>query len=256
MLRGLLSETQYRAMQVEKLKRMVNQPLYDARDNFLKFTQYTKPDYDTNWHHKIICDYLMKFVSGEIKRLMIFMPPRHGKSELVSRRLPAYILGQNPQANIIATSYGAALARRMNRDVQRIMDTPKYRAIFPDTKLSQSNIRTVAQGTWLRNSDMFEVVGSGGTYVASGIGGAIGGMGMDFGIIDDPYKNRQDANSETIRRGVWDWYVGTFRDRSAKGAGILITTTLWSESGLAYELLRIAKDNPNSDQWTVLRFPA
>jgi predicted phage terminase large subunit-like protein len=251
-----MSESSYRAMQVEKLKRMANAPIYEARDDFLKFTQYTKPDYDTNWHHAIICDYLMRFVSGDIKRLMIFMPPRHGKSELVSRRLPAFILGQKPASQIIATSYGAALARRMNRDVQRIMDTPKYKDVFPNTKLSELNIRTVSQGSWLRNSDMFEVVNHGGVYVAAGVGGAIGGMGMDYGIIDDPYKNRQDANSVIVRRGVWDWYVGTFRDRLAPNGGILITTTLWSESGLAYELLRMANENENADQWVVLRFPA
>ena len=234
----------------------IDPAILKARQNLLSFTQLTKPDYFTNWHHAIICDYLMRFIAGEIKRLMIFMPPRHGKSELVSRRLPAYIFGVTPDANIIATSYGASLARRMNRDTQRIIGTPKYAEIFPGTKLSSSNIRTVAQGTWLRNSDMFEIVDHGGTYVSSGIGGPIGGMGMDYGIIDDPYKNRQDANSETVRRSVWDWYTGTFRDRLSKDGSILLTTTLWSESGLAYELLKRAANDKDADQWVVLRFPA
>lgn len=243
-------------MKAWKLARVPSPAIQEARSGLLGFTQHTMPSYDTNWHHAIICDYLDRFISGEIKRLMIFMPPRHGKSELVSRRLPARILGERPEANIIATSYGASLARRMNRDVQRIMDSPKYKEIYPDTMLSSSNIRTVAQGTWLRNSDMFEVVNHGGAYVASGVGGPIGGMGMNYGIIDDPYKNRQDANSETVRRTVWDWYAGTFRDRLAPNGGILITTTLWSESGLSYRLLEAAKENPNADQWVVLRFPA
>ena len=234
----------------------VPEQIQHARDHLLNFTQHTKPDYDTNWHHRIMCEYLMDFVSGKIKRLMIFMHPRHGKSEVVSRRLPAYIFGVNPDANIIATSYGAALARRMNRDVQRIMDAPKYQEVFPNTRLSSANVRTVAQGTWLRNSDMFEIVGHGGTYVSSGVGGPIGGMGMNYGIIDDPYKNRQDANSPTVRRSIWDWYVGTFRDRLAPDGGILITTTLWSESGLAYELLKRANNDSDADQWAVLRFPA
>ena len=243
-------------LELRSRKTAVSPAILKARNDFLTFTQHTKPDYFTNWHHAIMCEYLMKFISGEIKRLMIFMPPRHGKSELVSRRLPAYIFGINPEANIIATSYGASLARRMNRDVQRIMDNPKYMEVFPESRLSAANIRTVSQGTWLRNSDMFEVVNHGGTYVGAGIGGAIGGMGMNYGIIDDPYKNRQDASSVTVRRSVWDWYVGTFRDRLAPDGGILLTTTLWSESGLAYELLRAAAADENADQWVVLRFPA
>ena len=93
-----------------------------ARSNLLDFTLYTYPAYASNWHHALICEYLDRFIAGDIRRLMIFAPPRSGKSELVSRRLPAYILGRQPDTTIIATSYGADLARRMNRDGQRIMD--------------------------------------------------------------------------------------------------------------------------------------
>ena len=148
-----------------------------ARRHLLDFTTYTYPGYEVNWHHREICGYLDRFIAGEIKRLMIFAPPRSGKSELVSRRLPAFLLGRMPDATIIATSYGADLARRMNRDVQRIMDDDAYRRLFPDTKLWGKNVRSDAQGSWLRNSDMFEVVGHRGYYLGTGVGGSITGSG-------------------------------------------------------------------------------
>lgn len=201
-----------------------------ARRSLLAFTRYTMPSFEYSWHHGVMCEYLDRFVALDIKRLIISMPPRHTKSEFVSRRLPAFILGQNPDAPIIAASYGADLARRMNRDVQRIIDDAAYRRLFPDTKLFGSNVQTVAQGSWLRNSDMFEVVEYNGYYRGSGVGGAITGMGMKYGIIDDPLKNRADANSETIRQKIWDWYTSTFRTRLAPGGGILITMCMTGDT--------------------------
>ena len=227
-----------------------------ARDSLLDFTRYTMPDYDTNWHHEVVAAHLDKFVSGEIKRLMIFQPPRTGKSELVSRRLPAFILGNNPDATIIAASYGADLAARMNRDVQRIMDSDEYRRLFPQTKLYGKNIRTMAEGTWLRNSDMFEVVEYKGYYRGTGVGGAITGMGGDYLVVDDPIKNRQEANSQTVRDSIWDWYISTFRTRLAPSGGILLTVTRWHEDDLCGRLLNLAKSEPKADQWVVLTLPA
>ena len=227
-----------------------------ARKSLLDFTIYTMPDYEVNWHHQVMCSYLDKFARLEIKRLMIFAPPRYGKSEIVSRRLPAYILGMNPDAPIITASYGADLARRMNRDVQRIIDSDPYRRVFPETRLNGKNIRTIADGSWLRNSEEFEVVEYNGYYRGAGVGGAITGMGMKWGIIDDPFKNRQDANSATIRQGVWEWYTSTFRTRLAPGGGILLTVTRWHEDGLEARLLELAANNPKADQWVVLSFPA
>jgi predicted phage terminase large subunit-like protein len=227
-----------------------------ARRNLLPFTKYTMPEFEESWHHEVMCEHLDAFVRLDIDRLIISMPPRHTKSELVSRRLPAFILGQDPNAPIIAASYGADLARRMNRDVQRIMDDAAYRQLFPHTKLYGANIRTVAQGSWLRNSDMFEVVEYNGYYRGAGIGGAITGMGMKYGIIDDPLKNRQDASSPTIRQKIWDWYTSTFRTRLAPGGGILITMTRWHEDDLVGRLLAQAHGDAHADQWTVLTMPA
>lgn len=209
-----------------------------------------------NWHHRIICAYLDKFVAGEIKRLMIFMPPQNGKSELVSRRLPAYIFGREPDAAIIASSYGTDLAQRMNRDVQRIMDSPEYGRLFPDTRLYGANIRTVATGTWLRNSDIFEIVDHKGSYRGAGRGAGITGMGFNYGIIDDPFADREEGKSPTIRENVWEWYTSTFYTRQRKNASILITQTRWHELDLSGRLIDLAKSNPEADQWVILSFPA
>lgn len=227
-----------------------------ARQGILAFTTYTKPDYAVSWHHQILCDHLDRFASGEIKRLMVMMPPRHGKSELVSRRLPAYLLGRLPDANIIATSYSADLASRLNRDVQRIIDAPSYRRLFPGTGLWGSSVRTVAQGTYLRNSDLFEVVGHKGSYRSSGIGGGITGMGGDFLLIDDPVKNREEADSPTVRDSIYEWYTSTLYTRRSSTAGILVCMTRWNPEDLAGKLLSRAEEDPTADQWTILKFPA
>jgi len=228
----------------------------NARCKMINFTTYTYPKYQVNWHHRILCDYLDRFVSGDIKRLMVFMPPRNGKSELVSRRLPAYILGKDPNASIIATSYTADLASMMNRDTQRIIDDDKYLELFPNTTLFGSNVRTVAKGSYLRNSDIFEVVGHKGVYKSAGVGGAITGMGCKFGIIDDPIKNRAEAESPTYRKGLWDWYASTFYTRLEKDARVLITLTRWHDDDLAGRLLKLAQERPDADQWVVVNFPA
>lgn len=227
-----------------------------GRQNLLAFTRYTYPAYEENWHHRVICEYLDRFIAGDIKRLMIFTHPRAGKSELVSRRLPAFALGKNPDLSIITASYGAGLARRMNRDVQRIIDTDEYRVLFPATQLNGTNVRTVAQGSWLRNSDMFEVVGHKGFYMSVGVGGSLTGSGGQILVIDDPVKNRKEANSATYRESVWEWYTSTFYTRLAPGGGILLTLTRWHEDDLAGRLLEAMKTDPNADQWTIINLPA
>jgi len=227
-----------------------------ARQSLLAFAQYTKSDYTANWHHEVLCRYLDRFAAGELKRLMVFMPPRHGKSELVSRRLPAYLLGRNPDLSVIACSYSAGLSSRLNRDVQRVIDSPPYRRLFPETELFGENVRTVAQGAYLRNSDIFEVVGHAGAYISAGIGGGITGMGCDVAIIDDPIKNREEADSPTFREANWEWYTSTLRTRLEPDAGILLTLTRWHQDDLAGRLLSQMYSDPSADQWTTLRFPA
>lgn len=227
-----------------------------ARTNLLDFTRFTMPEFRVSWHHKLVASKLDQFVKGDIKRLIISMPPRHTKSEFVSRRLPAYIFGLNPDAKIISCSYSADLASAMNRDVQRIIDSPEYKELFPDTRLSSANVRTTAHESYLRNNDIFEIVGHKGIYKCAGVGGSITGYGFDYGIIDDPTKNREEAESETYRKKVKEWYMSTFRTRKQKGAAILITMTRWHEDDLVGWLLDLAEKNSKADQWEVLSLPA
>lgn len=226
-----------------------------ARRRFGDFVLYTKPDYEINWHHKLKFKKLQDFADGKIKRLMLFEPPRHGKSELVSRRLPAYIFGQKPDKKIISASYSADLSSIMNRDVQRIIDDPLYQNLFPETYLNGSNVRATSGG-WMRNSDIFEIVGRGGMYRSAGVGGGITGMGADILLIDDPIKNKEEAFSITFRDKVFDWYMSTAYTRLEKDGQVLITLTRWHEDDLAGRLLKLAKDDPNADQFEVIRFPA
>lgn len=226
--------------------------LEKARRGLLSFTLFTKDDYRVNWHHQLICQYLNKFIRGEIKRLMIFCPPRHGKSELVSRRLPAMLMGINPNAQIISASYSDNLASMMNRDTQRIIDSPEYQTLFPDTSLAKS----VGGSIFTRNSDVFEIVGHKGRYKSAGIGTGITGMGANYAIIDDPVKDQIDADSEVKRENVWEWYTSTLYTRLQNPRSILLTMTRWHEDDLAGRLLQQAKKDPTADQWEVLSLPA
>lgn len=227
-----------------------------ARSGLLNFTVFTKPDYQVGWHHRALCRKLNDFAAGKIRRLMVFMPPRHGKSELVSRRLPAYIFGRNPNSKIIAASHTADLAASMNRDVQRIIEGPEYRTVFPETSLSGENIKTLAYGSYLRNSGEFEIVGHTGAYKCAGVGGALAGRGGGYLILDDPIKDNEEAESEVYREKLWDWYNTVFETRGEKGAGILITLTRWHEDDVAGRLLKRGKEDPEADQWEVINFAA
>lgn len=239
---------------LEREKAALRQTLVtrEARFKLLAFTQYTFPKYRVNWHHSYAASRLDALLRGEIKRLMFFMPPRNGKTELVSRRLPPLAFGRNPDEQIIAASYGSELAGKNNRDVQRIMDSATYRELFPAASLQSEGVK----GKWLRNNDIFEIVGRAGYYRAAGVGGAITGQGMTLGLIDDPFKNREEADSPTIREKVWDWYTSTFYTRAEEGARILLTMTRWHEDDLAGRLLQQSKNDPKADKWEVVSFPA
>jgi len=226
-----------------------------ARRHLLNFITYTKPDYDTNWYHEVICREIDAMIAGETTRLILCAPPRHGKSEIVSRRFPAYLFGKDPDAEVIACSYSSDLAGQMNRDTQRIIDSAGYKAVFPDIGLWGKNIRSTAQSVYLRNSDVFEIVNHKGTYRSAGVGGGIMGMGAKYVIIDDPFKNREEANSQTIREKIWEWYTSTVYTRLAPDARILIIMTRWHEDDLVGRLIEKQKDGEN-DQWRVISFPA
>ncbi len=223
------------------------------------FITYTYPTYLMGWVHAEICQALDQFLDDvrdkKSPRLIITMPPRSGKSEIVSRRFPAYALGRNPDLQIIATSYGADLSTRFNRDVQRIIDDDPYRAIFPDTTLAGKNVKTSASGSYIRTSDLFEVVGYKGAYRSTGVGGGITGTGADILIVDDPVKDRASANSQTIRESTWDWYTSTAYTRLSPGGGVIVMCTRWHTDDLVGRLIARAESG-SGDKWQIINYPA
>ena len=177
---------------------------------------------------------------GEIDRLMIFMPPRHGKSELASKRFPAWCLGRNPKRQIIAASYNSDLASDFGRNVCNIAAEPEFREVFPGVSLAADS---QAANRFNTNAK--------GTYVAAGVGTAVTGRGADIALIDDPFKDREEADSERRRELVWDWYRSTLYTRLMPGGAVVLIQTRWHEDDLAGRLLE-----QEGEQWDVLELPA
>jgi predicted phage terminase large subunit-like protein len=220
-----------------------------AKRSLIDFTCWTFQGYEVGEHHKRYAAALDGFIMGDIKNLMVFMPPQHGKSELCSRRLPAKLLGDNPNLRIALASYNHSFASKFNRDVQRIVDSEQYKRIYPNTQLMGKGVK--ADGTWLRNSDEFEVIGHKGCFVSVGVGGGLTGRPVDIGIIDDPFKDAAEAWSSTVRQSVQDWYDTVFNTRLHNNSQKLITLTRWHPDDLAGTLLR-----REPEKWKVIIFPA
>lgn len=211
-----------------------------AQRSLLRFTEYTNPQYQRAQHHAQIAAKLEAVERGEIDRLMIFMPPRHGKSELASKRFPAWCLGRNPTRQIIAASYNSDLANDFGRNVRNIVAEPEFGQVFPGVALAADSQAANRMNT-----------NHGGAYVAAGVGTAVTGRGAHIALIDDPFKDREEADSERRRNTVWDWYRSTLYTRLMPGGAIVLIQTRWHEDDLAGRLLE-----QEPDQWQVLELPA
>ena len=225
----------------------------DAAKRFAVFLDYTSPAYSRQWFHTLIAERCQALIEGTLgtSKLMIFVPPQHGKSEIVSRKFPAWALGLDPLLKIVGSSYSADLAQQFSRAIQRTIDSSEYAEVFPNTFLNNSNVKTDATRGWLRNVDMFETVGFGGFYKAVGVGGSLTGTPADLGIIDDPVKDAMEANSETYRNRVWDWYTDVFLTRLHNNSKQIIIQTRWHADDLAGRLLE-----KEPEKWTVVNIPA
>lgn len=213
-----------------------------ARKSLLDFTEYTLPGFESANHHRKICDALEEVERGECKRLMIYAPPRHTKSELGSRRFPAWYLGRNPDKQIIATTYGHDFASDFGRDVRNIILSQEYQNVFKTTLRSDSK----SANRWHTDSN--------GVYISTGVGGAITGRGAHIALIDDPFKNREEADSEVYREKVWNWYTSTLYTRLMPGGAIIIILTRWHEDDLAGRL--IDDMERGGDQWNIISLKA
>jgi predicted phage terminase large subunit-like protein len=230
-----------------------------GRDDLLMAVQNVKSDYIVNWHHRQLADALDKVQRGEITRLIVMMPPQHGKSELVSRHFPAACLGRNPNEKIVACSYAASLASDMGVDVQNIMGSEEYHAMY-STRLKSGVPAASLRGKAKETNLKFDMVGANGYYIGAGVDGPITGRGFTLGIIDDYCKSRKEAESKVWRDKVWKWYTGAFRTRRAGGMAesgsdrIVICATPWHEDDLIGRVLKNAKRV--GEVWHILRFPA
>ena len=172
-----------------------------ARRDLLAFARYMQPSLDIQPFHRVYYGVLNDFAHGRIKKLIVTMPPQHGKSHGSSRCLPSFILGLDPDRKVIIGSYAAGLARDFNRDVQKIIDTPEYAELFPETFLSRS-AKVSFTNIYQRNSDVIDCVGHTGGLRVVGRGGALTGKPVDISILDDVYKDYAEANSTVIRKAT------------------------------------------------------
>ena len=219
---------------------------------FLEFTQF----------HESYYSVLEAYAEGRISKLIVSVPPQHGKSMGATTLLPAYMLGIDPDMRIAIASYSGTLASKFNRRVQRILDSKEYGEIFPDT--------TIKQGTkplgYIRTSDEVEIIGHKGELISVGREGALTGNRVDCFILDDLYKDAMEAQSPVIRDNCWEWYTSVVRTRMHNTSRELIVFTRWHEEDLIGTLMRTEPcrefrslediDSVDKDTWLVLNFEA
>ena len=214
-----------------------------CQGNFLDFVRAVWPEFIAGEHHRIIAEKLERVASGELKRLIINMPPRHTKSEFASFLFPAWMVGRKPSLKIIQATHTTELAVSFGRKVKNLLEREDYLEIFPDAKLAADS---KASGRW--------DTARGGMYYAVGVGSNLAGRGADLCIIDDPHSE-QTAMSNTGFDDAWDWYTGGPRQRLQPGGSIVLVMTRWNEKDLTGQLIKQMTRDDKADQWEVVEFP-
>lgn len=219
-----------------------------ARRRLLPFIQRFRPKYLAGWVHADICRRFERFLrqveAGEEPRLLLMMPPRSGKSEISSRHMAAWVLGQHPDWEIIAASHTGSLTMSFSRYLRDLMNDPAYSAVFPDAVLDPSS-RAVENWNLTR----------GGGYLAAGVGTGITGRGAHILLLDDLVKDIEAADSLTIRDNTWEWYISTAYTRLAPGGGVLGLMTWWHDDDWAGRIQQ-AMAAGDGDQFEIVRYPA
>lgn len=223
-----------------------------AFSRLIAYAAYQWPSYTDAPHHRLIARHLEMVERGEITRLMITMPPRHGKSMLASEFFPAWYIGRNPDHYVVTATYAQELADDFGRKVKNQIEDASFQAVFPGVGLADDS----------KSAKRFHIEGSLGGYehattqrgafYAVGVGGPLTGRGAHLLLIDDPVKNREEADSETMRKKVKDWYTSTAYTRLMPGGRIVIIQTRWHEDDLSGWLLA----EHGHEDWTVLNLPA
>lgn len=221
----------------------------NARRSLVDFTTYTDSMYAPDQFHVAVANALDRVVSGEVKRLMIFAPPQHGKSRLASVSLPAFWLGKRPNDPVILSSYAADLAIKHSRSARGLVESKRYQSVFGELSPRATPIRTNQSSRKVDEWSLSEPHKGG--IRAVGVGGGLTGFPGALGIIDDPLAGWREAQSATQREHVWDWYRSVFRTRIWEGGAIVIIMTRWHEDDLCGRLLQM-----QPGEWDVLRLPA
>lgn len=214
-----------------------------ARESFMEYIRYIWPGFIEGDHHRLIADKLTRVAKGELKRLIVNMPPRHTKSEFASIYFPSWAMGLKPDMKIMQTTHTADLSINFGRKVRNLMDSDEYSKIFGEVSLASDS---KSAGKWQTNR--------GGEYFAAGVGGAIAGRGADLLIIDDPHSE-QDAMSINLLDSCYEWYTSGPRQRLQPGGAIVIVMTRWNTADLTGRLLNRQTES-HSDQWEVVELPA
>lgn len=242
-----LSETDLRVLEAQlvKLEKLKQKEL--CQEKFIKFVERVWPTFISGRHHKIMASAFERVASGELKRLIINMPPRHTKSEFASYLLPSWFLGKFPGKKVIQTSHTAELAVGFGRKVRNLVDSEVYNSIFPDLSLQADS---KAAGRWNTSK--------GGDYFAIGVGGAVTGKGADLLIIDDPHSEQEAALAAVnpdVYDKVYEWYTSGPRQRLQPGGAIVVVMTRWAQRDLTGQVLKNAALRGETD-WEVIEFPA
>jgi hypothetical protein len=216
-----------------------------ARRDLLEFIGYTKADYQAARHHVLLCELAQRLVYGRNQRIIINLPPRHGKSEIFSIRLPAFYLGAHPEKQIIHTSYALSLSNEFSRQVRSLIrDDYRYRRLFPKTMLDPERQRI---DDWKTTA--------GGGWLGRGVEGGISGHGGDLILGDDLHKEGDERSPDTLRATA-EWYASALRTRLMPGGNIGIIHTRWHTRDMTGSLLAKELENEFADKWEIFTLPA
>ena len=227
----------------ELAARQHNQAAYD---DLIEFCKHMQPDYIVGKHHRMLANMLMDIEQGQKDRICVNIPPRHGKSQLVSIMFPAWFLGRNPNKKVMMVSHTTDLAVDFGRKVRNLIATETYQDIFPTVALA---VDSKSAGRWNTNS--------GGEYYACGIGSSIAGRGADLLLVDDPHSEQDviNGNFEVFEK-AYDWFTFGARTRLMPGGRVAIIQTRWHMDDLTGRVVRDMGQNERSDQYEVVEFPA
>ena len=239
-----------RELMKEQIKLLREDQRRRALKNFRDYLPYINPNYKMKWFHRVIADMCQDFFERKVDKLIITLPPQHGKSEISSRIFPSWVFGKDPDTQLVLVSYASDLAKGFCLSVQRYMGTDEYKKLFPDTFLNTD--RLAKYRNYLCSSEYFDIVEHRGFMKTVGVSGGLTGNPVRVAIVDDPFKDSEEANSPVQRDKVWDWYNNVLSTRLHNDSRQLMVMTRWHEDDLVGRILQ-SKD---ADKWKLVNIPA